>query len=188
MRCKRCEQEIAKGEFCRRCLVKVVERRVRKDIRLKAGINKGTKILVMDPLSAYFAGNLLPAVEIVRKSASSFGIRQWDSYVYKNSALNDFLNRKGIDIAFAPLPMETGPDHYLECLFSGKKPSQPAQGKIFPLFSHVSADELELFCRSKKLTFPRFGGYSLGFLDRMEKSYPGTKASLAKAVKQQNIK
>ncbi len=188
MRCKKCRRVIGRGEFCRPCLVKVIERRVRKHMRLDAVIKKGSRILVMDPLSGYFARALLPVVEIIRKPKSSFGIKSWDNTIYNNIMLRHHIRQNRIDIAFAPLPMETGLEDYIRKLFLGKTSMVIKRGRIFPLFSQVTTEELALFCDYKRLRFTPAKGKIMNLLRMMEESYPGTKASFAKAIKQQNIK
>ncbi|MBD3310184.1 hypothetical protein GF351_03115, partial [Candidatus Woesearchaeota archaeon] len=67
MRCTRCRKNQAKvhikhlGDLCSRCFSRVIEKRVRKELRLKELIAKDDRILVVDDKSTEYhvSGHLL---------------------------------------------------------------------------------------------------------------------------------
>jgi len=183
MRCKRCNKDISETEFCRGCFIRIIEKRIRKTLRMGLGFKKCHKVLVMDPLTRYFAENLSPIISVEYKPKSFFKVKIWDESIYRNKELLDYIKKNQIYAALIPLTMESDLEFYLGKIFSGRRVYIKRPKTIFPLFHTLNSEELKLFCKYKDIRFKIHKGRLGLFLDKIENQYKGTKSSFKNAIK-----
>ncbi|PIN80487.1 hypothetical protein COV16_00795, partial [Candidatus Woesearchaeota archaeon CG10_big_fil_rev_8_21_14_0_10_34_8] len=58
MKCLSCNKKESKYKYCKKCFVNIVERRVRKHVRV-FGLKKDQKVVVNDNVTMYFLENII---------------------------------------------------------------------------------------------------------------------------------
>ena len=159
IKCKRNDTEVKLphlNNLCKNCFSKVIEKRVRKYIRVNKLFSKNDNISVEDPLSIFFIKKIikdLPVKFVKKKIAKKF--IKW--------TLDD-------EIAF-----------FLDNIFNNKKIKFTRKLSIL---RQCTDEELELFAKFNKLSFVKNKKNEevMYFINEMNIKYPETKFSLLKTA------
>jgi len=174
MQCKRCKQQ-SRSMYCNRCEYLIIEKRVRKDIRVSRYFTKSMRVLVMDKLSLGFLNKHL--VDITYKPKSHFGIKNWNEAFINNKLLA--FTRK-IDRIVVPLTMDDVVGGFIENMFNGLIPKSKTF-KIIPIFRCITRDELQILADSKRVRLTGNNNRS-EFLSSTKKIHPQAIYSFNKAI------
>lgn len=139
----------------------LVEKRIRKYTRVNQVFKKGDKILVLDPLDAFFASSIVPELPVELYFRNTRNIRF--TKVIKQWTADDEINL------------------FLKQMFYGKKEKQP---KFVKLLKVITDEEAAKFAKLKGIKFkPNPKDHIVQeFVDRMNAKYPDTKYKLIKSI------
>ncbi|RLE38900.1 hypothetical protein DRJ17_02605 [Candidatus Woesearchaeota archaeon] len=174
MICRKCGKRkatvnISSNPYCQGCFLKVVDKRIRKTLRVDYNVKIRNTIMLLDDNSAG---------AIVLKNVLDNALRNYNFKVLKR--INKSYNKIVI-----PATLEDYVSDYLGAVFRGKGWKKNKK-EIFPLRNVLDA-EAEKYCMIKKLKFSKKerDKYMLDIikmLDNIEKSYPGVKFSMMKSI------
>ena len=164
MKCLHCKKKVAINlsylpPLCRFCFSHVIEKRIRKHIRINSLFRSGDVVVTNNNLCFYLLKKIIknPRVKIVKKSSQKKAkiVIPWTT----DDEIADFL----------------------ENLFVNKKRKKTKEIK---LLIRITDKEAILFAKNKNINYsPRKKKKQiLHMLDKMEKKYPETRFSLLKSV------
>ncbi len=163
---------------CRSCFLNIIEKRVRKEFRLKELVKKHDSLVILDD-GTYDAKNLIYLVKkIIGKMPVSIEIKK-DKYKPSRK-----INFKGNVIV--PWNLDDEVSLFLKCFFENKKIKYIGHydNVIKPLVV-VRNKESKAFAKIMKFKFKDKKKNKVNkFLDKMEKKYPGTKFGIKKSIEQ----
>jgi hypothetical protein len=168
-------------ELCDSCYTALIERVVRKHIRLEGCIKKGAMILAIDDVTEYLLHRILNMpVEIIKKSSASLGLKQLGQVFSGTPLLNSAIEKDNIDVIVVPWTLDDETESFLEQILFKKKSINDSP-KILKLLYPVSRKDVAAFCRIRNIKYksPK-NSDSLDFVEAMEQKYPGTKNALLK--------
>jgi tRNA(Ile)-lysidine synthase TilS/MesJ len=185
MKCVKCRAEatvhLDNLDSCRGCFQKIIQKRVRKEIRIKSLIVKGDKILVLDDGSAEAKLAVYLLKEIIKGLPVKIEQKK-GKYVIGEEIKGNY------DKIILPWNADKEGEYLLRCFFEKKKPLYLSnfgiKGKkyIKPLV-HVMHKEAAEFCRIKKIKFTDNKETSLAseMISKLQKQYPEIVFSLVKS-------
>ncbi len=178
MKCIKCGKKVIFKDLraCRSCFLEIIEKRVRKEFRLKKLIKKHDSLLILDN-GTYDAKNLIYLVKkIIGKMPVSIKIKK------KGYMPGKKFKTKTI----VPWNLDDEVSLFLKYFFENKKVKHIGHydNVIKPLIV-VRDKESKEFAKLMKFKFKDKKKNKVNkFLDKMEKKYPGTKFGIAKSIKQ----
>jgi len=181
MKCVKCNKNkaiVKVSNLCRKCFLEVIEKRVRKELRLKELIKKDDSLLIIDDESCD-AKNL---IFLIKKIIKGMPV---NIKVKKGKYLPDKkISFKGKVIV--PWSLDDEVSLFLKYFFENKPIKYiDHYGNIIKPFIVVLDEESKLFAGFMKFKFKEKRKDSIKeFLDKMEKKYPGTKFSIRKSIRQ----
>ena len=142
------------GELCRNCFLDVIEKRVRKGLRLSKAIRKNDKILIIDN------GSVESAVgrHLLKRIIKGLPVR----IICKkaNLPMPDSVDKKSYykiyDKIIIPWSLDDEAEEFLEFLFNKKKPLKFGRNAV-KLLKPVSEDELAMFAKLNQLKYEKPG-------------------------------
>ena len=163
------------GKLCRPCFLGIIEKRVRKGLRIKKLIRKNDRILVVDngskesAVGGYLLKNIIKDLPVkITKIKTSKAITP--------------KTTKRYDKVIIPWSLDDEAEEFLEMLFNKKKKAKPGK-KTIKLLKNVSEEEIELFAKIRKFRFRKAKKTKIKqMLDNLEQRYPGYKFSLLKST------
>jgi len=166
------------GNMCNGCFLKIIEKRVRKDIRTKKLIRKNDRILMINNSSKEFFVSGFLLRKIIKELPASIAIRK-----SKKLNIGQAIAKK-YDKIIVPWSLDDETEGFLGYLFNKEK-QQKFSKKTIKLLKNVSEEEIALFAKIKKFRY-RQGKKSKikKMLDMLEQRYPGYKFSLLNSIKQ----
>jgi len=183
MKCFRCKKT---SEFrldnkysCKRCFCDVIEKRVRKELRINKLLVKNDKVLILDDSSPgssvvkYLINNIIkdPTIKIDMKK------------VNKIELSGDY---KDYDKVIVPFVMDDEIVSYLDSYFNNNNKSKEKEDKFVMPLIVLRSDEVLNFAETKKLVFKkskRSNDDIKKMVDNLEKKYPGTYNSIFKTIR-----
>lgn len=177
-------------ELCDRCFCKVVEKRVRKYVRINKLIAKDDRLLVIGDVCGYFVARIIKdlPVKIVKAKFDGELVEVFDdekSNKSGNNKIKGMIKKNKVDKVIIPWTL----DH--ECLLFMTKLFDKGFGrdklkqdkKHIKLFLTIDEKSLIEFCRIKKLEYRPIKEHKLrAELDRLSEKYPEVKYSLGKSI------
>ncbi len=173
MKCSRCDSKAATsfkhlGPLCRRCFCSAIEKRVRKNVRLRKPFSKGDRIICVGDLNGYLVrsiiGDMPAEIRYVKTSPKSFP---------KGSKLM--------------IPM-TIDDYISERLFAifNSKPVSRQKKNMISIVDVMTDDEAAAFCSFKGLMFrpAKKDKALMKIVDAMQEKYAETKFALRKTLEE----
>ncbi len=168
MKCYKCNNKAKVNiphlkPLCENCFTRIIEKRIRKNIRINKLIKKNDKLLIKDSLSLYFIKKIIKSpIKIVKKNGKNVKeVIQW--------SLDDECNL---------------------FLFKFFKPNFNIKNnnKIIKLFKTVTDEELIEFSKIKHIKYRTLNKHNNieNLLNNLNKKYPEIKFSLLKCI--ENIK
>ncbi|MEK6916373.1 MAG: hypothetical protein AABW92_01390 [Nanoarchaeota archaeon] len=188
MKCVKCGKPAAVSvqnlESCDSCFQKIIEKRVRKEIRTNNLIDKDDKILILDNGSAESQLSSYLLKRIIKDLPVKITIKKLD-YTHGKALSGDFNK------IIVPWNADLEDEYFLSCIFQNKEIEFLGHYKIdnktyVKLFLPVLSSEVEVFAKIKKLDFKKNTKKSItqDMMDKLEKEYPETKFSLLSSAEQ----
>ncbi|HDD70611.1 MAG TPA: hypothetical protein ENF94_00460 [Candidatus Woesearchaeota archaeon] len=164
----RCGKEALKGQkYCKRCFLRIFEKRVRKELQRYRWFKKGDKVLILDDSTSktdILKEVFLPLVEAIRIPVK-IGKRR----------------RKGYRIV-TPENADDECHAFLAAITKNKEWKKKEE--IKPL-RQITDEEIQLYIKIKGFNpYKRKKDELYEFIDDMEKKYPETKFALLKSSEQ----
>lgn len=164
--------------LCNNCFTKIIEKRIRKYVRINKIFRKNDKILVIDDLSFFLVKSIikdLPAKIFLK----NMGIDDLSKSTVKNKIKKEKINK-----IIIPWTIEDEANLFLNNLFSKK--NKKINKKFIKLLMTITDKEAGLFAKINKLNFKenKKNKDIKNMLDSIEEKYPETKFSLLKSIKQ----
>lgn len=179
MRCIKCGKNKAVFKdlrVCRGCFLEIIEKRVRKEFRLKELVKKNDSLLIIDD-NTYDAKNLIYLVKkIIGKMPVALKIKK-EKYE---------LGKKFKGKVMVPWNLDDEVSMFLSYFFENKEIKYIGHydNIIKPLIV-VTDDESKAFAKIMKFKFKeKKKDYVKEFLDKIEEKYPGTKFGIKKSIQQ----
>ena len=184
MKCYKCQRsgknKTDNKMFCDKCFLEVIEKRVRKEIRVNDLIQKNDKLLLLDDnskaaiLNKYFLKNIIrdPTIKIKMKKIGSYD----PNFNYDKT--------DGYQKIIVPYLLDDEISVYLGSFFNNKNEEfLHSKKKIKPVIG-VTSDEAKTFLRIKKIVAKKEKTSNIDkMLSRLEKKYPGTRFSILKTIR-----
>jgi len=184
MKCFKCKKNKAVVDLfyiknlCKSCFFKIIERRLRRYVRLNKFFKKNDKILIIDNLSFYLVKKIikdLPLKIFFKKiPISSLNNKKIKNYI-KNNKINKIV---------IPWTLDDEISLFLENIFLSKKTK--IKKNYVKLLRTLTDNELKLFAKFKNIKFKenKKNKDIKKFLDKLEYKHPEIKFSLLKSINQ----
>jgi hypothetical protein len=185
MKCVKCNGKatihLDNLDACNGCFQKIVQKRVRKEIRINKLIEKSEKLLIIDDGSAEAKLMCSLIKEIIRDLPVFIDI--------KKSRYELGMEQKGkYDKVIIPWNANKEGEYLLNCFFDGKKPKYLSHFKLkekryIKPFIHVMHKEIVEFCKIRKIRFKEIktGSMVSEMIDKLQKEYPEITFSLVRS-------
>ncbi len=187
MKCVKCgkkaEIKVQNQMACKDCFLQIIQKRVRKELRIKEPIERNDKILIIDDgsagakLSEYLFRDIikdLPVEIVVKKMKYELGKKVAGKY----------------DKLIIPWSTDYEDEYFLECLFTGKKPNYLGHytledKRYIKLLIQVTDQETKDFADIKKMYYQikKKDSQVTRFLTKLEEEYPSIKFSLLNSIR-----
>jgi len=181
MNCLKCnkKQRIKGFEFCRNCFVSIIEKRVRKDLRVSEKIRKGDALLIIDDGSCSAKLN----IQLIKKIVGD--ITKIKVKKQKNFEISKKIDFKGKIIV--PWNLDDEILLFMRRFFSNEpfRYLGNYNNIVKPLVC-LKQNECELYCKLLRIKFNKRKEKKdlTEFIEKIEKKYPGTKFGILKSSKQ----
>lgn len=165
-------------DFCRNCFIKVIERRVRKELRMSEAIKKGDNLLIIDDGTCSAKLNVL----LIKKSVGDI-----TKITVKKGKFNPDKKISFKGKIIAPWNLDDEILLFMNSFFNNKLFRYLGDhGNIVKPLISIKQDECETFA---KLTGLKYNMKTktddlAGFIGKIEEKYPGTKFGILKTTKQ----
>lgn len=150
-------------EFCDKCFLDVIFKRIRKTIRKNNYFSKGDNVIINDPLTRK-----------IIKEVTYIPLK----IIYNPNAK---LNTKHKIIL--PLTIDYFIVDFLESIFKGRKSGIKIPENILLIYKDITSEEIERLARLKRARINMGKTETNRFLDQMEQRYGGIKFNLNKIQK-----
>jgi len=168
MKCYKCDRpaKVHIGHLrplCNNCFIKIIEKRIRKYIRINKLIKKNDKLLIKDPLSLYFIKKIIKSpIKIINKKGK---------------------NAKEI----FPWSLDDECSLFLDLFFNKNFNIKNIENNKIKLFKTITDEELTEFSKIKHIKYKQLKKHrNINLLDNLNKKYPDIRFSLLKCI--ENIK
>jgi hypothetical protein len=185
MKCVKCSGKatlhLDNLDTCNGCFQKIVQKRVRKEIRISKLIEKNDKLLVIDDGSA--EAKLVPLLlkEILKDLPVFIDIKK--SKYEPGTEIEGRYNK-----VIIPWNADKEGEYLMTCFFEGNKPKYLSHFKLkgktyLKPFIHVMHKEIIEFCKIRKIKFKELktGGPASEMIDKLQKEYPEITFSLVRS-------
>ncbi len=163
MTCDTCATEPYFDKLCKVCFTGQLERRIRKDIRANAPVQKDDVLLITDPLCEAVIKGIIPGLPVTMTS---------DEHAAGNTGKRVLLWTLDDEIHY-----------FLTRFLAGEEYPHLGHGKDIKLFLTVREKELEAFAQAKGFPYTQRPKDKLGeLIDRFETKHPETKFALGKSI------
>jgi len=186
IKCRKGDEEIEiahlPGKVCRDCFLKIVEKRVRKDVRVNGYFQDVKKILILDDgtensaVCSYFAKELTGYSKIgfISKRIKSANGLSWEE-------ISKMIREEKVDRMILPWNAEQESEFLLKGMVS-KKGFVRDDTRIIKLLKHLSQKEVLLFAKIKGLRHRKdsepYDRKINRFLGELEKGSPDIRFAL----------
>lgn len=177
MKCHKCKKSgVARSDekyFCKNHFVNLVEKRVRKEIRVNKLINKNDKVLIVDDGTDKAAVTKYLIEKIIRDPTVKI----------KTGAQKRVLD---FDKIIIPWNLDDEAISYLKSMFEQKEHKFLHQKNVIKPLVGITNEEVSSFAKLKGLKY--MGGKVFEkdiqlMIDNMEEKYAGTKFSILKTIR-----
>ncbi|GEM_PF-6544967 len=163
MTCDTCATEPYFDKLCKVCFTGQLERRIRKDIRANAPVQKDDVLLITDPLCEAVIKGIIPGLPVTMTS---------DEHATGNAGKRVLLWSLDDEI-----------HHFLSRFLAGEEFPDLGHGKDIKLFLSLREKELEAFAQAKGFLYtPRPKDRLRELIDQFEVKHPETKFALGKSM------
>ena len=185
MKCYKCsgvgKNESDNKSFCDSCFCEIVEKRVRKEIRINQLYQRNDKILIIDDDSYKSAINKYILKKIIQDPTIKFGIKKVRSF---NETVDYDKEKKYSKIAI-PWVLDNEITSYLKSRFEDKKIETLHSKKTIKPLVAITKEEAKTFANIRKLKYVKKDKKddAEDMIDRFDKKYPGTKFGILKTIR-----
>lgn len=178
------------GPICDVCLLKLIEKRVRREIRIKKLFTRTDSILILDDSSLEFALSKHLLSNIIKSKDVNFStLKIKNRFELDIKELKRFVRKNKITKMVLPWNLENEVELQLTKMFSNlKKDKQKLP--IIKLLRNVSQREIVEFAKIKKFKGKQIKPYNPeinNLLGELEKNHPEIKFSTIKSFDKLNI-
>jgi len=177
---------------CNSCFCRIIEKRVKKYLRLTCPLKKNERLLVIDDLSYFFITEFLKLpLDITYKKMKL----SMDDCIFQDEKLKKIIKEKKISRVILPWSCDDENLLFLDSLFTKKsssnlpKLSKKSKAKFIKLFKPVTDKELDIYSKQKRinrlknrLEKKKSTTKTREILDKIEEKNPGAKFSLLKSI------
>lgn len=165
-------------DVCNSCFAKIIEKRIRKYIRINKIFKKNDRIFIIDDLSFFLVKNIIKDLP-VEISLKNMDIEDLSKKAVKNKLKKDKINKIVI-----PWTLEDEANIFLNNLFAKK--NNKLNKKYIKLLISITDKEAGLFAKINKIDFKenKKNNDIKNMLDALEQKYPETKFSLLRSIEQ----
>jgi hypothetical protein len=187
MKCLKCKKS---GAFkvqnlvaCRNCFLEIIEKRVRKELRINQLIEKNDKILIIDDDSKESKINMFLLKEIIKGLPVEISIKKMRFILGENIPGN--YNK-----ILVPWNADREGEYLLSCVLDNKKPKYLWHYKIMKktyikLLLPITSDELIIYAKIRGVkSKEEKKSEMIAMIQKLEKEYPETIFSLVKSAKE----
>jgi hypothetical protein len=160
---------------CENCFSTIIEKRVRKRIRLNKLFRKGDRILITDKLSLFLVKNIIKDLPV------KLFFKKTDDI--NNKSIKKFIEKNKIKKLVVKWTLDDELYVYLRNIFFGERRKGPKQ---ITVLKGLTDSEAIMFSKINKIQFkPNKKDKEIeGMFDRLEKKYPEIRYSLSKSILQ----
>lgn len=157
--CQKCSNPIYHDQFCKRCFCEVIERRIRKYVRLKELISKHDILVINNPLCEYLIKSIVQDMPVT-------------------------IKQQGEGKNVLAFTMDDEIEWFLDIIFAGKDLEQEIkqQNKDIKLLITITDKEAQAFAQAKNIMFPQKQRKYQTILEQLEQKHKETRYSLFKSV------
>ncbi len=165
-------------DVCDSCFAKIIEKRVRKYIRINKIFRKNDRILIIDNLSFFLVKGIIKELP-AKISLKNMDIRDLSKKAVKNKLKKDRINK--VVILWT---LDDEANLFLDNLFAKK--NKRLNKKYIRLLVTITDKEAGLFAKINKIDFKenKKNNDIKKMLDTLEQKYPETKFSLLRSGEQ----
>lgn len=165
------------GALCDKCFCKIIEKRVRKYVRVNKLFKKNDKIMVTDALCNYLVKSILKGLPV------KLFYKKVNVEKLNDKNIKDFIKKNKINKVVVSWTADDEAQLLLQKVFHDKK--EIKDRKIVKLLNPILDDEALLFSKFKKLQFKinKKDKNLKEFIDKVEKVNPGAVFGLMKSHK-----
>jgi tRNA(Ile)-lysidine synthase TilS/MesJ len=183
MKCIKCnsQAEILNIQACSRCFVKIIEKRVRKEIRFNKLISKNDTILIIDDNSAEAQVNMYVINHIVKGLPLNI--------IIKKSRFKLGQKFSGANKVVVPWNTDKEDEYFLTGILNNTNLLYLGHYKLnetqyIKLLLRISASEVKTFAEINRMSYKGNNTKSIisEMIDKLEREYPETKFSLLKST------
>ena len=174
-------------QFSKKQFIQIIEKRIRKHIRMNNLLEKNNIIYVIDDLTHFFIKRIITMPIKIINIKDRLKIKQFDYTLFSNKKIKDFSAKlKKDEILLLPLILDDYATLFLEEFFNNKTNTNNIinkNNKIQSLFETISYEEIIQIAEIFKINF-KFNRKNdiYNFLDILEIKFKGSKHSLYKSV------
>jgi len=180
MKCKKCGISTKKHEFCDKCFLSVIYKRLRKSIRSESYLKNQSGFIVIDELTMKVLPNLINKPVDIEFKKTDFN----DFESLKSKELDKLMKsaKKNKQKLILPLCLDDFEIPYLKSLFIGKKTKISLPALVVPLFLPLTKEEFRRLGKLNQVKIRKMKKNLItNFLDKFEKEFPGVKFNIKKS-------
>lgn len=186
MRCVKCGKAAEEKSIaaCKNCFVKIIEKRVRKEIRINRLFRKGDRVALIDDKSAEAKVSGFMIKSILGNLPMEFSVKKADYHLGK-------LSGGKSDKVIIPWCADLESEYLLSCVFENKNPEHLGHfmkgGKMYiKLLLPLIRREVEEFARIKGLRYykKKKKSQAMKMLDTLETEYPDIKFGVLRSSRE----
>ena len=192
MMCFKCKKKPASislkhipGKLCNSCFIKVIEKRVRKDVRLKRLFSRDDHILILDDktkesiVSQYLLNSILNHLPV-----TIFIFEIEDRFNLDEKNLKAIVRTGCINKIVLPWSLDDEGECFLSKMFGKLDFEKQKKPERIKLLRNVSEKEIEVFAKIKRFKYKKLKPYNKDIremLNTLEKKHPEIKFSVLKS-------
>ncbi len=172
MICRRCNRnkDLPNTDLCRNCFIEVLEKKVRKKLRINKPIAKGDRVLVIGDTAGYF----------IKKIIKDPKIYLFFTKITDNKVENIIIKNR-INKVITEHCLDDKIHDNLELFFNSNHKSKGLN--YITIFDSILLKDLNIFANIKNLDLTERKKDEIDlFLDNVEKKHKGMKHSYAKSI------
>ncbi len=192
MNCFKCKKKAASirlghvpGRLCDGCFLKLIEKRVRKEVRLRKLFSRKDHILILNDktkeslVSQYLLRSILkhlPVTFLVFEVENRFNISE--------KKLKTIVKTDAVNKIVLPWSLEDEVEYFLSKMFGKLEFEKPKKPLRIKLLRNVSDKEIEIFAKIKGFKYKKSKPYNKDIremLNKLEKKHPEIKFSVLKS-------
>ncbi|MBN2423225.1 hypothetical protein JXB41_08435 [Candidatus Woesearchaeota archaeon] len=189
MKCLKCNKKscikISTNYFCKNCFTEVIQKRIRKELRITRVIKKNDKILIIDDGSYNSKNSVYLLKGTLKNLPCEISIKKSHYKIGKKIKTN--ANK-----IIIPWNLDDECEYFLYCFFNNKKPKYLGHYKLdkklyIKLLLNVTDSESRKFADIKKFKYKKQKKEKSLInecLDVLEKEHPETKYSLLRSIEE----